>query len=218
MQRSRGGQATWQDADFEQRIYQAHPSRRAAAEPCMQLHPTKYGCGELQPPVAAALQPPVAAALSPASPAALEAAWRICTRRDALARFLLRKEHEEAHGAAAPPQRHPKAGGRQYAVDTVEYVAPTPEALRAVDAQLLALAALLAGLRECSVDSDGAEDEAGAEGEQSESRSRVLLQVAKCTKIEAAVARLGGLVGTPRDMSSAAAAELRAALQLMSVQ
>jgi len=210
MQRSRGGQATWQDADFEQRIYQAHPSRRAAAEPCMQLHPTKYGCGELQ---REWPQPPVAAALSPASPAALEAAWRIYTRRDALARFLLRKEQEEAHDAAVPPQRHPKASGRQYAV---QYVAPTPEALRAVDAQLLALAALLAGLRECSVDSEGAEGEAGAEGE--ESRSRVLLHVDKCTKLEAAVARLGGLVGTPRDMSSAAAAELRAALQLMSEQ
>ena len=210
MQRSRGGQATWQDADFEQRIYQAHPCCRAAAEPCMQLHPTKYGCGELQ---REWPQPPVAAALSPASPAALEAAWRICKRRDALARFLLRKEQEEAHDATAPPQRHPKAGGRQYAV---EYVAPTPEALRAVDEQLLALAAVLAGLRECSVDSEGVEGEAGAEGE--ESRSRVLLQVAKCTKLGAAVVRLGGLVGTPRDMSSAAAAELRAALQLMSVQ
>ena len=63
--------------------------------------------------------------------------------------------------------------------------APTPEALHRVDSHLLGLAAVLTGLCDATPDSALA---------------------------ESPVARLSGLIGTPRDMSSAAAAQLRKVL------
>ena len=44
MQRTRGGQRTWQPPGNDQRVYQSHPARRGAAEPCQQLHPTVSAC------------------------------------------------------------------------------------------------------------------------------------------------------------------------------
>jgi glutathione S-transferase len=43
MRRSRGGQRTWQPPSNDQRVYQSHPARRGAAEPCQQLHPCRLG-------------------------------------------------------------------------------------------------------------------------------------------------------------------------------
>ena len=217
-----GGAATRQEAWFEQRVYQAHPARRAAAEPCMGLHPTVRGVGE--PPSHGPPPPPEGEA--PAAPlvsggaAALEAAWRLQENREALGGFLRRKRREAARVAAggrdAAPTTHWKAAGQRgpppgasWSADApAPAPAPEPEPSgaaadggadepRAVDAALLGLAGVLAGL--CT---------------PAEAVARLGGAAALCAN---PVAELGGLVGTPRDMSVAAAVQLRAALREMAV-
>ena len=176
-------------------IYQAHPSRRAAAEPCMQLHPSRKGVGE-PPDWDAALPLPSSARLAPGGTAALEAAWRLCERREALVSFLLRKRREasllSAGVANAEPHQHWKAsrGARRWQLPPADDAATAAADLERplVERDLLALAAVLAGLP----------------------RDAVLSEPPG-----AAVAQLGELVGTPRDMSVRAAAQLRAALAVM---
>ena len=94
MQRTRGGQRTWQPPSNDQRVYQSHPARRGAAEPCQQLHPTRPGIREAPDWAAqlAAARPPVASVpLAPGSPPALEAAHVLTERRAPIASFLARK-------------------------------------------------------------------------------------------------------------------------------
>ena len=187
-----GGLATAQEAGYEQRIYQAHPERRAAAEPCMALHPTRLGVGEPRehcPP-----RPLAAAALQAGSGPALEAAWQLHERREALGRFLLRKRREAAGAAGSPPRPHWKRHSHR-APEPPPPAVEEPAALAAVERDLLALASVLTA--QCTP-AQGAALAGGVEA----------LQLG-------AVASLGGLVGTPRDMSAAAAAELRAALAEM---
>lgn len=201
-----GGAATKQDAYFEQRIYQAHPARRAAAEPCMGLHPTVLGVGEVKEHVPPA--PPLAV-LERGSGAALEAAWRLQANRAALTAFLLRKRREAVRVAAGAPEavpaKHWKATGRRrplqgtWSADAPPSADDSGDAQRAaaesIDTALLALAGTLAGL--CTP-----------------AEAVTLLGGPEAFAVNA-VAGLGGLVGTPRDMSSAAAAQLRAALREM---
>lgn len=180
-----GGRATKQESFFEQRIYQAAPERRAAAEPCMVLHPVALGVGEPRkytPPA-----PPVAETLTAGGEAALEAAWRLAERRRPLARFLLRK-HREA--STPPPAKHWKTVSRR-APELVEEE-DAPEDIERVEQQVLALASVLTGH---VTPAEGAMAAGGADALR-----------------EGEVAALGGLVGTPRDMTAAAAMELRAAL------
>ena len=187
--KTRGGRATRQEPFFEQRIYQAHPDRRPAAEPCMALHAKRRGVGE---PVEYAPPPPtVARALTPGSDAALEAAERLCSRRDAIATFLLRKQRE---ASAPPPDRHWKMVSRRPPAAPSPPPDP-PEALERAHRQLLALASLLCG--HCST-----EDALALAGGSTALR-------------QGSVAKLGSLVATPRDMTVGAAAELRAGLAAM---
>ena len=211
-----GGAATRQEAWFEQRVYQAHPARRAAAEPCMALHPKRRGVGE--PPASHAPPAPEGAdtPLAAGGAAALEAAWRLQTNRVAVAGFLRRKRREAARVAArardAAPAKHWKAAGLRapppgspWAADAPVDAAQAPpggaglvqpaDSEEAVSDALLSLAGVLAGL--CTP----AEAVARLGGAMSLS--------------ESPVAELGGLVGTPRDMSVAAAVQLRAALREM---
>ena len=186
---SRGGRATRQEAFFEQRIYQAHPERRPAAEPCMALHPKRRVVGEPH-----AYSPPpltVARTLTAGSDAALEAAERLRVRCDATARFLLRKQRE---ASAPPPARHWKMAARRPPAAPAPPPDP-PEALEAVHRQLLALASLLCG--QCST------------------ADAVVFAGGGAALREGPVAQLGALVATPRDMTVAAAAELRADLTAM---
>lgn len=221
MESSRGGAATWQTPGTDQRVMQANPARRAAAEPCMALHPTRLGVGE-NPDWAAqleAVQGSRTVALSVGSPAAMEAAWRLCERRTPLAGFLLRKAAEYAAGESYwHGKRHPKAGGRDWVQSesgeaqqqrwtgqrpppygptdqahrwqppAASVVADGVDSTAEVEHELLAVAATLVGLRP---DSD-----------------------AGVTLISdsSPVSLLGGLIGTPRDMSAAAAAQVQAAL------
>ena len=185
-----GGRATKQEEFFEQRIYQAAPERRLAAEPCMVLHPRTRGVGEplkYSPPL-----PPVAAELAAGGEAALEAAWRLAQRREPLARFLLRKRHE---AGMPPPAQHWKTVARRAPEVAPPASAASAEEFERVEQQLLALASVLTG--QCSP-AEGAI----AAGGSAALRSGV-------------VADLGGLVGSPRDMTAAAAATLRAALREM---
>lgn len=188
IEQSRGGQATRQEAFFEQRIYQAHPARRMAAEPCMMLHPTRLCIGEPH-----EHRPPpceVAPRLSAGSEAALEAAWRLCERREDVANFLLRKHANRE----VLPARHWKTHARR-APNPPTMPPPPAEEMAFCELHLLALASVLAGT--CDV----AEGVALAGGAQA-------LRAG-------AVAGLGALVGTPRDMSVAAAAQLRVGLNKM---
>ena len=212
MEGSRGGAATMQDAGTDQRVHQAHPARRNSAEPCMGLHPTTLGVGEASD-WNAQLQsmrrpePP----LAPGSPAALEAALRLHQRRSPLAGFLLRKAAEAAAGEGYwQGRRHPKASANGWAPKAgggVEWTGarpppygptdqsqawPPPDAPQgdaaALDSELLALALTLVGkVVEAAFSSDSP------------------------------INLLGGLIGTPRDMSSAAAAQVRAALAELGV-
>ena len=199
-----GGAATKQDAYFEQRIYQAHPARRAAAEPCMGLHPTAHGVGE----AAEHKTPPLPTApLQPGRAAALEAASRLCSNREAVSGFLLRKRREAERVAAgsrgSAPTQHWKASGQRRPVKGGSWSADAPpphaaevaHAAAATDAALLGLASVLCGV--CSTD-EAVVPLGGAEAFAANP-----------------VAELGGLVGTPRDMSSAAAAQLRSAIIAM---
>jgi glutathione S-transferase len=98
MQHSRGGRRTWQPASNDQRVYQSHPFRRGAAEPCQQLHPTHLGVQEAADWAAqlALIRPPIASVpFLAGSREALEAAHVICERRAPLASFLVRKAGEE---------------------------------------------------------------------------------------------------------------------------
>ena len=188
---SPGGRATKQESFFEQRIYQAAPERRPAAEPCMALHPASLGVGE--PLVHTAPEPPVAAQLTAGSNAALEAAWRLAERREPLARFLIRKRRE---AEMPPPTRHWKTVARR--APEVPYGGPdhaAAEDIGRVEHGLLALASVLTGQL---TPAEGAQAAGGA-----------------ATLRSGEVAPLGGLVGTPRDMTAAAAMELRAALREM---
>lgn len=202
VERTPGGRATKQDVAFEQRIYQAHPLRRAAAEPCMQLHPTRLGVGEPSDWRAALPSPPVAA-LQPGGEPALEAAWRLCERRTAVAGFLQRTRQEAALVAAgaprAQPDHHWKARrgsgpwkGPAPSSTAGAEVAEAAEERAATERHLCAVAAVLTGLQPAA-------EAARHAGGPAAIRS-------------GPVAALGSLVGTPRDMSVAAAAQLRAAL------
>lgn len=194
-----GGAATRQDAYFEQRIYQAHPARRVAAEPCMALHPTVRGVGEpseYTPPA------PPTAPLVPGGTAAREAAKRLHDNRAATAAFLARKRREAARVATAAhdaaPAVHWKAAGKRRPIEGAWANAPHPDddqAAAAADGALLGLAGILANL--CTP----AEAASMAGGPEALGWSLVL--------------DLGGLIGTPRDMSSAAAAQVRSALREM---
>ena len=157
----------------------------------MALHPTRLGVGEpskYEPPA-----PEVAPVMAAGSDAALEAAQRIAERREPLARFLLRKQRE-TDARAPQAQRHWKAYRRR-APDPPAEAAFEPGALERIDEQLLAVAAALTG--HWTID-----EASSAVGGAAAMR-------------EGAVASLGELVGTPRDMSVAAARELRAALREM---
>ena len=192
---SRGGVATWQSPGTDQRVMQAHPDRRAAAEPCMGLHPTKLGVGE---------DPDWEARLATVAPEPVPlAAWRLCERRTPLAGFLSRKSAEYAAGAAFwKGKRHPKAGGRDWKQTDGhwEWVGSGPPPFGQTDqshrfespaaeteevgGHLLIIAAVLVGV----------------------------LTPGGASAVGGPAARLGGLIGTPPDMSSGAAAQVKAAL------
>ena len=120
MQHSRGGQRTWQPPSNDQRVYQSHPARRAAAEPCQQLHPTRLGVGEVPAPKwverLASMRPaPASVPLAAGGAAALEAAHVLAERHTAMASFLLRKVGEAAAGTSYfEGRKHPRAGGRDW--------------------------------------------------------------------------------------------------------
>jgi len=184
-----GGVATKQDPCYEQRVYQAHPDRRAAAEPCMELHPTRLGIGEpaeYEPPT-----PPESILFKPGSDPALEAAWTLSQRRDALVRFLLRKQRE----AAEPPLQHHWKMSSRHAPEPPPAAEEAPADLVRIEQQLLGLASVLTGQH---TPAEGAHLAGGVEALKS-----------------GPVAGLGRLVGTPRDMTAAAASELRAGLREM---
>eukprot|EP00966_Prymnesium_polylepis_P147441 3405728-Prymnesium_polylepis.1 len=145
----------------------------------------------------------------PSSSAALEAAWRLQSNRAAIAGFLLRKQREAARVAAgvleAAPAKHWKAAGRRrplqgaWSADappgTTELADAQAAAANSIDTALLGLASTLAGL--CTP-----------------AEAVALLGGREALAVNP-VAGLGELVGTPRDMSSAAAAQLRAAIREM---
>jgi glutathione S-transferase len=175
MQQSRGGQRTWQPPSNDQRIYQSHPARRAAAEPCQQIHPTRHGVREVSDwavQLASIRPPPASEPLAAGSPAAMEAAHVLAERRAPIASFLLRKAYEIAAGPSYWQERkHPRAGGRDWEQGPAggicwvgQYPPPyappdqkhrwpavgfsqnADEQMAVVDGQLLLLAAVLAGL------------------------------------------------------------------------
>lgn len=119
MKNTRGGQRTWQPPSNDQRVYQSHPFRRHAAEPCQQLHPSRLGVGErkakdwsVQLAVMRQNAPPACVPLAAGSPAALEAAHVLTERRAQIASFLLRKAGEAAAGDGYwQGRKHPRAGG-----------------------------------------------------------------------------------------------------------
>jgi len=103
----------------------------------------------------------------------------------------MRKQHEDA---AQVPQRHWKTFSNR-APDLPPAPDDAPVDLERVDQQLLALASVLTGQK------------TPGEG--------VTLAGGVATFRDSAVADLGRLVGTPRDMTVAAASELRAAIRDM---
>jgi glutathione S-transferase len=242
---SPGGMATWQTPGTDQRVMQAHPARRASAEPCMALHPTRLGIGE-DPDWVARLQAvaPQPVPLAVGSSAAMEAAWRLYERRTPLANFLLRKVAEYAAGESYwQGKRHPKSGGRDWeqlgqegetresadsAVEQWRWVGrgpppygPTDQAHRwpapngggstdDVEQQLLLVASTLVGLRE---DTGRAKPVGGPDQEPSHCREEDGEGGCRLISDSSPIALLGGLIGTPRDMSAAAAAQVQAALR-----
>lgn len=247
IEKTRGGMATWQTPGTDQRVMQAHPARRAAAEPCMGLHPTRLGVGE-DPDwagrlLAVAAQP---VPLAIGSCASMEAAWRLYERRTPLADFLLRKAFEYAAGESYwQGKRHPKSGGRDWEVlreggeatdssgsggarqwhwrgrDPPPY-GPTDQnhrwpapneaspvedlawTVQHVEGQLLLVASKLVGL-DVTAASVGARSEEDQDRQHDDDHPLI--------SDSSPVALLGGLIGTPRDMSAAAAAQVQAALR-----
>eukprot|EP01050_Picozoa_sp_SAG11_P014382 SAG11_NODE_1766_length_4285_cov_2.424032_2_plen_280_part_00 len=239
MQRSHGGLATWQNPATDQRVHQAHPNRRASAEPCMRLHPTTLGVGENPnwQQQLLTLSPP-AAELRPAEAAAQEAGWRLCQRRGVLAGFLVRKAAEFAEGDGYFRGRiHPKAGGQHWVAATsggdgggsgaeertrLEWVGSAPPPYGPGADQRHRWPAPAA-----TIEGGGAAGAADASAAAA-ALDQHLMQLAGlltglCTAEEAKagfdhtspVALLGGLIGTPRDMSVGACAQVRAGLAAM---
>ncbi|EGB11849.1 hypothetical protein AURANDRAFT_61075 [Aureococcus anophagefferens] len=191
MEGERGYRATRQEACFEQRVYQFHPSRRRHAEACMGLRRRLVGEPD------GAVQPaPEVAAWGAAAPAdALAAAAALCARREAVLPFLARKAAE-----GPPPPATVDARGK------VAYAAapPAPPAPGADDA-LLALCALLGGAWPDDRGDRGAAAAAAAAGG------------AAALGDGSPLATLAATIGTPRDMPAAAAAAARGAIRAMRV-
>ena len=172
-----GGRATKQESFFEQRIYQAAPERRAAAEPCMVLHPVALGVGEPR-----KYTPPALQSLRRRRPVARPREGMAAERRRPLARFLLRKHRRLA--------RHRSSTGRRSPVEPQSW---SRKKMRRRTSNVSSNKPWRS--RRCSLAMTPAEAGGGRCGRTAQGE----------------VAALGGLVGT-RDMTAAAAMELRAAL------
>jgi len=192
MERDRGYRATRTDAAFDQRVYQFDPRRRREAEDCMGL-----GRPLVDEPRSAPPAWPVARLGAADEADAAEAVHALARNRTALLGFLERS-------AAPPPPEAPVA--RRDARGKWAFP-PRPPAAASADGDdaLRALAALLAG--KCA---DAAGDRGAAAAAAAAGGARVLGD-------RGPLAVLATTIGTPRDMSAAAAAATRGAVRAMRV-